>query len=80
VFICTILRDALPVILEISANIVVIVLLKQYTDRKNRLSNNQQAVSKSNKKVDRDSIILTIIMSLLSTLQHTVAFMVSSAV
>jgi len=81
VFIGTILRDLLPVILEISLNTIVIVLLKQYTDRKNRLATNQvtqsEVISKSSKKVDRDGTILTIIMSFLSTLQHIVAFMVN---
>jgi hypothetical protein len=82
VVVANILADVVTVAIEIAFNIIVIVLLKRYNDRKNRLTANQQAqpeeAKKSNKKTkaERNSIMIVVIMSLLSTVLHLLAFMV----
>ncbi len=83
VVVANLLSDVVAVTIEITFNIVVIVLLKRYMDRKNILSANQQAqpevAKKTNKKTraERNSILIAVIMSLLSTVLHVVAFMVN---
>jgi len=71
-------RDVVLMIIEIVLNAIVIILLKQYMDRKLRLSTQTQESDKGIKKdkTMRNNIIIAVIRGFLSVILHIITFMV----
>ncbi len=69
-------------IIEIVLNVIVIILLKQYMDRKLRLSTLTQDRKESDKrnkkdKTMRNNLIIAVIRGFMSIILHIITFMVN---
>ncbi len=69
-------------IIEIVLNVIVIILLKQYMDRKLRLSTQTQDRKESDKrnkkdKTMRNNLIIAVIRGFMSIILHIITFMVN---
>jgi len=77
IFAANAIRDVFLLIIEIALNVVVIILHKRYTDRKNKFSTVQHNINEKNKKINKKNIIIAVVLGFMSLLLHIFTFSVT---